>query len=130
MNGQYEWTEQGKELILHFQSLINQNGGRDITIRKIIEEAPEFFNGPKKYFPPYGAGSHKRPYELHEDVYIVTHWYTMRLIDIGFYLDRTEISVSNRAKLLGLGIRKKFVAEKREKRKPAKCKLLKQANKI
>lgn len=101
----YPWTESGKEILLHFETLIKNYGGREVLAREIEVKAPEFFGGIKrvKRVPDYRRQYviKGKPYIDNDDLLIKDKWFDMTLEEIGALLGRSPQSISRRGKRIG-----------------------------
>jgi hypothetical protein len=111
--GQLPWTEGGKELLIHFEALINQLGGREIAANKIDGES-------MNHLYPYKWAKREQVkiivresirgrFTPIEDQFIKDNWLNMSISIMSQVLKRNRSSIWNRGRDMDLELTKTSV---------------------
>lgn len=100
--GQFEWSESGKELLLHFEAIIRQHGGLQSTHDLIISEMNDnLFMHKHIQLTRKAKTRGYQHFTPEEDQYIKDNWFKKSLAVLAIDLNRNDSSVRNRGMKLG-----------------------------
>lgn len=120
MNGEYEWSESGLQLLQTIQSYIEQHGGRIALANTIMREDKEYFNAQltaerRAALPPRA----RFQFTPDHDKILVNLWKIKTLQQLGEILNYRDYKmIKARGLELGLGERDKHVFQESKRPKP------------